>query len=164
MHDGSDAGRQFLAGGWNCGCEGSTRPPKRGRSHLRGPGGSLRLSVWDGLGILTLVLLKGCPLRCPWCANPKRIESGSDVLLFSHLCASCVRCVPACTAIVHVTPLRAGSAKRHLRSRKDSHGRGRCVEACPHGHLADRPAGHDPWEIRTVVRWSRRSAARWAEV
>ena len=30
-----------------------------------------RYSVHDGGGIRTLVFLKGCPLRCPWCSNPE---------------------------------------------------------------------------------------------
>ena len=30
-----------------------------------------RYSVHDGPGIRTIVFLKGCPLRCPWCSNPE---------------------------------------------------------------------------------------------
>lgn len=30
-----------------------------------------RYSLHDGPGIRTIVFLKGCPLRCPWCANPE---------------------------------------------------------------------------------------------
>jgi pyruvate formate lyase activating enzyme len=30
-----------------------------------------RYSLHDGPGIRTLVFLKGCPLRCPWCSNPE---------------------------------------------------------------------------------------------
>ena len=30
-----------------------------------------KFSVNDGPGILTTVFLKGCPLRCKWCANPE---------------------------------------------------------------------------------------------
>ncbi|MDR1568123.1 MAG: glycyl-radical enzyme activating protein [Streptococcaceae bacterium] len=30
-----------------------------------------RYSVHDGGGIRTIVFLKGCPLRCPWCSNPE---------------------------------------------------------------------------------------------
>ncbi|MGT2934580.1 4Fe-4S cluster-binding domain-containing protein [Streptococcus castoreus] len=30
-----------------------------------------RYSVHDGDGIRTIIFLKGCPLACPWCANPE---------------------------------------------------------------------------------------------
>jgi len=30
-----------------------------------------RFSLHDGPGIITVVLLKGCPLRCLWCDNPE---------------------------------------------------------------------------------------------
>ena len=30
-----------------------------------------RFSIHDGLGIRTLVFLKGCNTRCHWCSNPE---------------------------------------------------------------------------------------------
>ncbi|MFI3213074.1 MAG: radical SAM protein [Eubacteriales bacterium] len=33
-----------------------------------------RFSLHDGPGIRTTVFLKGCNLRCPWCANPENIQ------------------------------------------------------------------------------------------
>ena len=37
-------------------------------------------SLHDGEGIRTTVFLKGCNLKCPWCANPEcispKIEKG----------------------------------------------------------------------------------------
>ncbi|OUP22370.1 hypothetical protein B5F29_01110 [Lachnoclostridium sp. An196] len=33
-----------------------------------------RFSLHDGPGIRTTVFLKGCLLRCPWCANPENIN------------------------------------------------------------------------------------------
>ncbi len=34
-----------------------------------------RFSLYDGEGIRTTVFLKGCPLRCPWCANPENLKN-----------------------------------------------------------------------------------------
>ena len=33
-----------------------------------------RYSLNDGSGIRTVVFFKGCPHRCPWCANPESIS------------------------------------------------------------------------------------------
>lgn len=33
-----------------------------------------RFSLHDGPGIRTTVFLKGCSLRCPWCANPENLR------------------------------------------------------------------------------------------
>ena len=33
-----------------------------------------RFCLHDGPGIRTVVFLKGCNLRCPWCANPENID------------------------------------------------------------------------------------------
>ncbi len=46
-------------------------------------------SIHDGPGIRTVVFLKGCPLRCKWCANP---ESQSFKTELAWLSGECIRC------------------------------------------------------------------------
>lgn len=38
-------------------------------------------SIHDGPGIRTTVFLKGCPLRCPWCANPESQKKQPEQML-----------------------------------------------------------------------------------
>mgnify|MGYP001298534494 CR=1 FL=1 len=39
-----------------------------------------KFSIHDGPGIRTTVFLKGCPLRCKWCANPESQLSQIQIL------------------------------------------------------------------------------------
>jgi hypothetical protein len=39
-----------------------------------------RLAIHDGPGIRTIVFLKGCPLRCSWCAAPETQSFHKDLL------------------------------------------------------------------------------------
>ena len=55
-----------------------------------------RFSIGDGPGIRTTVFLKGCPLRCPWCANPESLRLEREIILGSEKCAKDGRCVEAC--------------------------------------------------------------------
>jgi pyruvate formate lyase activating enzyme len=55
-----------------------------------------RFSLHDGPGIRTVVFMKGCPLRCAWCANPESQRPGPEIAWFQNLCAGCGRCAGAC--------------------------------------------------------------------
>ena len=48
-----------------------------------------RFSLHDGGGIRTVVFLKGCPFRCPWCCNPENLSSEPEVSLKERLCIHC---------------------------------------------------------------------------
>lgn len=56
-----------------------------------------RFALHDGPGIRTTVFLKGCPLRCPWCANPESQKHKKQLLHFSTSCVGCGRCISACS-------------------------------------------------------------------
>lgn len=48
-----------------------------------------RYSLNDGNGIRTIVFLKGCPLRCPWCSNPESQSFGREIFRREKLCINC---------------------------------------------------------------------------
>ncbi|MBR1565989.1 MAG: glycyl-radical enzyme activating protein [Oscillospiraceae bacterium] len=87
-----------------------------------------KFCVNDGPGIRTTVFLKGCPLRCPWCANPESQLARVQVLHESAKCLHCRRCKEVC-------PVGAVSIKEG-RVRIDQAkctACGACVRECP-GH------------------------------
>lgn len=55
-----------------------------------------RYAVHDGPGIRTLVFLKGCPLRCPWCCNPESQKFRPELKRSSLRCRACGSCADAC--------------------------------------------------------------------
>lgn len=55
-----------------------------------------RFCIQDGPGIRTMVFLKGCPLRCPWCANPESLNASFEVGHVGSLCNQCGDCMKVC--------------------------------------------------------------------
>ena len=53
-------------------------------------------SIHDGPGIRVTVFLKGCPLRCKWCANPESNSPAPQLMSYAAKCTGCGACAAAC--------------------------------------------------------------------
>ena len=89
-----------------------------------------RFGVNDGLGIRTVLFIKGCPLRCLWCQNPEGLCPEIRLWYVKSICAECKGCVASCPE--HCISWDENGA--HI-----DHGAcskcGKCVSACPTGAL-----------------------------
>ena len=54
-------------------------------------------SIHDGPGIRVTVFIKGCPLRCLWCANPESNEAKPQLMTYSSKCTGCGKCLSVCS-------------------------------------------------------------------
>lgn len=88
-----------------------------------------RWSIQDGDGIRSTVFLKGCPLRCQWCANPESWTGKPEVLFFRERCTGCGRCATVCDTGVARPPDDIASAF----SRDSCRGCGACCAVCASG-------------------------------
>lgn len=85
-------------------------------------------SIHDGPGIRTVVFIKGCPMRCIWCANPENLSPQIQVGFISKLCQRCGRCAKVC-------PEDAILPGDYRIDREKCISCGACTDACFYGAL-----------------------------
>ena len=82
--------------------------------------------IHDGPGIRTGVFLKGCPLRCLWCANPESQCTHPQVFWEARKCPHCGACTSLCPQ--HALSLTQDAVQINLGA---CTGCGSCTEVCP---------------------------------
>lgn len=87
-----------------------------------------RFSLHDGPGIRTLIVTKGCPLKCRWCSSPYTQSAKPEVLYIASRCLGCGACGTACPSQAITRDDASASVKT---DRAVCIGCGACVSACP---------------------------------
>ncbi len=93
-----------------------------------------RYSLHDGPGVRTTVFMKGCPLRCLWCANPESINPYPELAYSKTRCIKCYRCLEICPNGA-ITVEKEGDFIAINRTICEDCSEHRCLEVCYQGAL-----------------------------
>ncbi len=86
-------------------------------------------SIHDGPGIRVTVFVKGCPLRCIWCANPESNEAKSQLMTYATKCTGCGRCIPVCPK--NAISISMEDKPHAVTDRNLCVNCGECIDICP---------------------------------
>lgn len=87
-------------------------------------------SLHDGEGIRTMVFLKGCPMRCRWCANPESQQLLPELAYNCHKCIGiieCMQCIEVCCA----GAIKKDEDNKIIIDRQLCNNCLNCVQVCP---------------------------------
>jgi pyruvate formate lyase activating enzyme len=99
-----------------------------------------RFCLHDGPGVRTVVFLKGCPLRCQWCANPESQLDVQELLYNPVACLGCGRCINQCpSGAISIDGSNSGGSRFSVGNVKVDHSLctvcGSCEKVCPSSAL-----------------------------
>ena len=86
-----------------------------------------RFSLHDGPGMRDLIFLKGCPLRCEWCADPESQHAEPELSCRPAKCIGCRACARICA---HGAPQFGADGKATIDTDKCV-GCKLCTKVCP---------------------------------
>lgn len=105
-----------------------------------------RQSREEGPGVRTLVLLKGCPLRCLWCHDPKQHadQEPDHAPLYRALCNNCYNCLTGTPSDAETQGCQGDSSHSCGRC-------GSCVETCAQSSVSNIGRRTEVSEIMTML-------------
>jgi len=103
--------------------------------------------IHDGPGIRDTVFVKGCPLRCVWCANPESNRAIPELMDYGFKCIGCGKCVQECPKGAVILRDADGKLRAHT-DRAICTVCGRCVGICP---VKAREIAGEPMTVRQVI-------------